>query len=394
MNILEYYNINSTVLSKYVDEAKVNYDANLFSNENIIHILNNAELLEDNIKKVYINFVPFIDDNLREYLHLIYYSLFKTKEDFTFTYLSSAFKEIVEPVYYKKNHFGMAMGTLYIVASTVLYNFVTANNLDIMIYKRYFEKFNYFSNQNKFLHNTFGIYETAGFLYGYARGSLMWIGNLTFQIVKYNRYCEVYKDENGKKVFVATNRLKYNDLGLLVNQEMCDGYIPPYEINDNILTCNVFNENGRLCFDQVKLNLTEYQKILKPGDNVVTVHIPAGKSLDIDECKKSIKMAKEIFTRFFDNVKAVVCLTWFITPECRHLLKEGGNMQKFADLFNVITVDEDTRYHHLYIHIFEKSHDIPLSELVPTNDFQKRFLDLALRGDKMYKGYGLLRDDI
>ncbi|MBQ9781944.1 MAG: hypothetical protein IJW26_02040, partial [Clostridia bacterium] len=308
------------------------------------------------------------------------------------TYLTATFKEIVEPSFYKDNYLGMAMGTLYIVASSVLYNFVIQNNLDTLMYDRYFEKFTYFSNQNKFLHNTYGIVDCAGFLYGYAKGSLMWIGNLTFQIVKYNPYCEVYENKKGERLFVATDKFKYNSKGLPTIEEVA--FTPSQEIKGEFLYANVFLPNGRLDLQTSKISLKEYCKILKPGDNVVTVHIPAGKSLNIEECKKSIKDAKEIFMRFFDNIKAVVCLTWFICPEIRSLLKEGGNMQKFADLFDLITISEDTHYHHLYIHIFEKSQDIPLDKLEPKNDFQKRFLDLALRGEKMYKAYGLLKENI
>ncbi len=392
MNILEYYNIKSSILEKYVDEATKNYDAYLFSNENILRILNSAKLLDNEIKNVYVNFLDKIDDNLRQYLYLMYYALFKTDEDFTFTYLNQPFQEIGEPIYYKENYKGLVMGILYVVASTELYNFVTKNNLDTLMYDRYFEKFTYFSSQNKIQYDTYGIVVSGCFLYGYARASLMWIGNLTFQIVKYNRYCQVYENANGERLLVATGKCRYDSQGLYTEDE--NAFLPKLEIVDNTLYANVFKDNGRLDLNVSKIDLNEYKLILKPGDNVVTVHIPAGKSLNITECVKSIKTAKEIFMRFFNRIKGVVCLTWFIGPELRHLLKEGGNMQKFADLFQLISIEPDLKYHHLYVHIFEANKDIPLNELVPKNDFQKRFLDLALRGDKMYKGYGLLKENI
>ncbi len=391
MNILEYYNIKSELLEKYVNEANASYEPYLFSTENILKILNSAKFLDNEIKECYVNFLDKIDDNLRSYLYLLYYTLFKTSEDFTFNYHGPV-HQLPEPEFYKTNYLGMVKGILYIVSSTELYNFVIDNNLDILMYDRYFEKFTYFSNQNKFLHNTYGIVDCDGFLYGYSKAFLMWIGNLTFQIVKYNPYCEVYENNNGEKLFVATNKFKYNNLGLPTIEEQA--FTPSQEIKGDYLFGNVFLPNGRLDLQTSKISLNEYKKILIPGDNVVTVHIPAGKSLNIEECKKSIKQAKEIFMRFFDNIKAVVCLTWFICPEIRSLLKEGGNMQKFADLFDIITISEDTHYHHLYLHIFEKSQDIPLNKLEPKNDFQRRFLDLALRGEKMYKAYGLLKENI
>ncbi|MBQ9782687.1 MAG: hypothetical protein IJW26_05885, partial [Clostridia bacterium] len=85
MNVLEYYNIKSELLEKYVNDANANYEPYLFSNENILKILENAKFLDATIKDCYVNFLDKIDDNLRRYLYLAYYTLFKTKEDFTFT---------------------------------------------------------------------------------------------------------------------------------------------------------------------------------------------------------------------------------------------------------------------------------------------------------------------
>ena len=67
-------------------------------------------------------------------------------------------------------------------------------------------------------------------------------------------------------------------------------------------------------------------------------------------------------------------------------------MAAFADIFDVIS-GPDNKNHSIFEHIFNVKKQ-PLENLVPTNDFQKRILARALRGERIYWGYGVLKKGI
>ena len=91
-------------------------------------------------------------------------------------------------------------------------------------------------------------------------------------------------------------------------------------------------------------------------------------------------------------IKAFVCRTWFIDPGLRDIIKEGSNMRSFADLFDVIC-NEDNENHSLFEHIFVTNRT-DLSNLIPKNDFQRKMLARAMRGEKIYWSYGLLKKSV
>lgn len=252
----------------------------------------------------------------------------------------------------------------------------------------YYEFYRSMVNANLISHDTYGLCRMASFLYGYAKPFFLKIGRLVFQYFVYRDYSKMYEDECGKRVFVALPNYTYNNKGL---QEK-DGFVPIYEKNDNILTAHTFEKNGAIKCETSKIDLDKYKLILKPGDAVLTIHIPGGGKLDINKVKKSISDAKVFFRKHFPAFKAIVCQTWFIDPHLRgEVVKDGSNMAAFADLFDVIC-GTDNENHSIFEHVFRVKKQ-PLENLIPQNDFQNRILTRALNGEKIYWSFGVLKKE-
>ena len=64
-------------------------------------------------------------------------------------------------------------------------------------------------------------------------------------------------------------------------------------------------------------------------------------------------------------------------------------MEKFADLFDKVSVIDS--YNGPIFELVFKTAPKPLEELVPQNEFQQKVLNRALRGEKMYWCYGILK---
>lgn len=216
----------------------------------------------------------------------------------------------------------------------------------------------------------------------------MKLGRLAYQLKGFTDHFEVYKNACKERIFVALPNYYYNTEGLPDE----NGEKPIYKKENDILTYQTFDKKGRLCKEILTLNLSEYIRELGVGDAVVTIHIPEGEKLSPELISDSLKRANEVYSKYFPEFKAFVCRTWFIDPALRgEIIKDGSNMAYFADMFTVIC-EEDQHNHSVFEHVFKVKRQ-PLENLVPQNPFQQKVLNRALRGEKIYWTYGVLKKD-
>ena len=71
--------------------------------------------------------------------------------------------------------------------------------------------------------------------------------------------------------------------------------------------------------------------------DVVHIHIPEDKSLDVCECIKNINLAKD----FFDGYLSFDCESWLLSPNILSLLPKESNIRKFQALFDVQHIKYD-----------------------------------------------------
>jgi hypothetical protein len=196
----------------------------------------------------------------------------------------------------------------------------------------------------------------------------------------------MYEDDAGNRIFAALPNYTYNQRGL---QEE-NGYVPAYQKEGSILTAHLFNEKGRLQPISQRIDTENLRLMLQPGDKIITIHIPGGGKLYPDEVMASIRAADKLFSRYFQPFKAIVCETWFIDPALRDdVVKDGSNIAAFADLFDIIC-GTDNNNHSIFEHIFKVKRQ-PLENLEPQNEFQRRMVERAIAGEKLYWSYGVLK---
>lgn len=71
--------------------------------------------------------------------------------------------------------------------------------------------------------------------------------------------------------------------------------------------------------------------------DIVHIHIPEGKSLDVNECINNINLANE----FFDRYSGFDCESWLLSPNILSLLPKESNIRKFQALFDVQHIKYD-----------------------------------------------------
>jgi hypothetical protein len=147
---------------------------------------------------------------------------------------------------------------------------------------------------------------------------------------------------------------------------------------------------GRLRFEPFHHFRDVPYKNINRGDPVILIHIPGGKPLDIDEVMASLKLAYDHFKdRFEGEIVPFMTHSWLLYPPfLREVFKEGGNMQKFAALFDII--DQNTTEYANFQNIFGCTYPGKDLSSVPQNtSLQRNMLSFITQGNAMGQGYGM-----
>ncbi len=91
------------------------------------------------------------------------------------------------------------------------------------------------------------------------------------------------------------------------------------------------------------LPAADWEKFLDKGDPVINIHIPEGPGFTAETCRAAIEAAPGFFRTYFPDwplarAKALVCVTWLLSPDFARLLKPTSNILGFQSLFRLFPV--------------------------------------------------------
>ena len=152
---------------------------------------------------------------------------------------------------------------------------------------------------------------------------------------------------------------------------------------------------GRLQFEQDFYTEFEYNGVVKinKGDNVLNMHIPSGSKLDVDQCIDSLKNAFNFFKEVRVGKYLPVLLTnWFLYPPFKNLFSPGGNLVKFANLFDVVESIDYTSFR--IAHRIFDTHDVSdIDKLPQKTSLQRNFVNYMKEGRPCGYGVGFILFD-
>lgn len=144
---------------------------------------------------------------------------------------------------------------------------------------------------------------------------------------------------------------------------------------------------GRLQFEAVRFD--EDNTLLKNGDYVLNVHIPAGGKLAHDEIILSYKLAAEFFAELMPDIvfKGFMCESWMLSPQLKDILPSSSNLVQFLSDYKLFGTDSGDESFYTYIFV-KKPEDLrALSEKTALQRAVKAHL---LSGGKIEAGRGFI----
>lgn len=95
----------------------------------------------------------------------------------------------------------------------------------------------------------------------------------------------------------------------------------------------VYKNDNKLCILPDEDSSTDKIRIAKPGDRIISVHIPSGGRLDFEENTTDLKRAGEIVTKCFGEFKLFYCSSWLLDPSIGKIIGKQTNITRFANRF-------------------------------------------------------------
>ena len=218
------------------------------------------------------------------------------------------------------------------------------------------------------------------------------LGRLCFEMTHFDGSYEVYRNKKtGETLPVALPGFRYMENGKRPPKNYEGTLLEPWlKQEGDTLECFTFLENGRLQMKPIKLHLPDYEKALKSGDGIISVHIPAEGRMTPELVDEAFAMAEAFFPQYYPelDIKAYMCGSWLLNTDMQEFLNPESNIILFQKRFRVILTG--TNGYSLYWHIFGVENFVPLEELKPANQFQQTFLDRVKAGKHLYSGYGYI----
>ena len=228
-------------------------------------------------------------------------------------------------------------------------------------------------------------------LQGYVDNKFLNVGRLRFEIMKNEELYVLENKSNGKQtVFLHEGKMRSDGL-LFTTPPVCDdgAFEVTFVETDDCYIGNPVDKKGRCKREAVVLPKDEYVVRLRPGEDCLSVHIPAQGELTVEACRNSYERALDIFKKFYPelDVKAFHCHSWMMAPELNDIMKPESKLLAFQKpymKFPVETAGDDV------LNFVFKLKFKTYEDLAEDTSLQRTLKKMYLSGQYLYEYGGII----
>ncbi|NLE67198.1 MAG: DUF5596 domain-containing protein [Lentisphaerae bacterium] len=255
-----------------------------------------------------------------------------------------------------------------------------------------------------------GIFSQITWLQHYLHQPYFRIGRLEFWKKPNEPGPEVFRRRGTLETLaLAPDGIAFSPEGLIDPPESAVGWRSALVRTADTVTGTPISPEGRAENRTITLALADWECILKPGDMILDMHIPAGGRMTLEACAESFRGAKEFFARQFPCMpaRAIICRSWIFSPNLPEFLPPDSNLVRFMeechtfpigwgrrsglwfvffqDKFDPATVPRRSRLQRAMAEHLEKGGDLRAGGMFYMLDDVGRF------GTRLYRGAGRAR---
>ncbi|MBU0716108.1 MAG: DUF5596 domain-containing protein [Verrucomicrobia bacterium] len=108
-------------------------------------------------------------------------------------------------------------------------------------------------------------------------------------------------------------------------------WVTALRVTDIAAMGNPISPRGIVRREEVRLPLSEWVCVLKKGDIILGMHIPAGGNMAHAKCGESMRQARDFFRRYYPEKSPVafVCGSWMLSPLLERILPPTANLVQY-----------------------------------------------------------------
>lgn len=172
-------------------------------------------------------------------------------------------------------------------------------------------------------------------------------------------------------------------------------FVTNFEEKSDAFEGYLVDESTATVGGKVSLDKKEWKLLYKPGDDIISVHIPGKKPFDKETVDRSIDKGRDFFKKLYPDkdIKAFMCISWLLEPALKKILKPTSNIIYFQDLytkFPYVSLGLD-----VFHFVFEKSvtslSDIDLDTLSENTSLERNLKQIYKSGGYIYETGGIFK---
>ena len=220
------------------------------------------------------------------------------------------------------------------------------------------------------------------------------IQRLRFEIFELSDPVYVLRNNKTKENVLIFDGGKMNTNGLLHSAppKSDEYFVSSFSQNSDSFEGNVVNAFGR-CEKEIKtFKKSEYSLCLKPGDTLLSVHIPNTGEFNDKVCAESYQRAYEIFETYYPelNIKGLHCHSWMLSSELLSILKPQSNIIKFRERY--MCYPGETQGEDVFNFVFKLKFK-KFEDMAEDTSLQREVKKIYLSGNYVYEYSGVILKD-
>lgn len=223
----------------------------------------------------------------------------------------------------------------------------------------------------------------------FLNGRILRIGRLNFEMTEFDRKMRVY-EHCGKLIVFADGEYMHKS-GMVwgsAGQTDEEGkYFAEITEENGAVSGYAANEYGEI--EPHRITLEGAREVLRRGDKILSVHIPAEDPLTVELCEEAYKRAREIFASCYPEFgfKAFCCFSWMLEKRLRLITGKESNITRFADKYTGFPLLSGDACFSFLFHVYDDKPE--LKNLPETTSMQRAVKKYLCEGGHFYAKGGV-----
>ena len=236
--------------------------------------------------------------------------------------------------------------------------------------------------------------DQARWLVSHFTGRIFRLGRLQFRFEAFERDVRAYRNgEDGRVVLLAPGGARFRADGQFDGtggvRDEAGAWTSVLAADAGRVRGCAISPDGRAQREPIELPADRWRLVLRRGDAVLGVHIPAGEPMTHAACGESFGRAAAFFARHFPEVayRAFHCGSWFLDNQFARLLPASSNIRRFQEevyLYPLPGAGDEQTFERVFGRRFDDLGDAPRDTAL------RRAIVAHLRGGGHFHAGGML----